>query len=87
MTVTELKGLFIAAKSEAVIRNKQVYLHTIGLTDTKTYTNDWCVSQPLNPPPITAPPTTTPFILLMAIASKDETSNGIKTTPQLRSIA
>lgn len=42
-TVTELKGLFIAAKSEAVMRNKQVYLHTIGLTDTKTYTDDWCV--------------------------------------------
>ena len=42
-TVTELKGLFIAAKSEAVMRNKQVYLHTVGLTDTKTYTNDWCV--------------------------------------------
>ncbi|PSW58782.1 hypothetical protein C0W54_21175 [Photobacterium kishitanii] len=42
-TVTELKGLFIAAKSEAVMRNKEVYLHTVGLTDTKTYTNDWCV--------------------------------------------
>ncbi|SMY37493.1 pilus assembly FimT family protein [Photobacterium andalusiense] len=42
-TVTELKGLFIAAKSEAVMRNKQVYLHTVGLTDTKTYTDDWCV--------------------------------------------
>ncbi|WP_163924076.1 GspH/FimT family pseudopilin [Photobacterium sp. Alg240-V54] len=42
-TVTELKGLFIAAKSEAVMRNKEVYLHTIGLTDTKTYTDDWCV--------------------------------------------
>ncbi|OBU13994.1 prepilin-type N-terminal cleavage/methylation domain-containing protein [Photobacterium aquimaris] len=42
-TVTELKGLFIAAKSEAVMRNKEVYLHTVGLTDTKTYTDDWCV--------------------------------------------
>lgn len=42
-TVTELKGLFIAAKSEAVMRNKQVYLHTVGLTSTATYTNDWCV--------------------------------------------
>ena len=42
-TVTELKGLFIAAKSAAVMRNKQVYLHTVGLTDTKTFTNDWCV--------------------------------------------
>ena len=38
-TVTELKGLFIAAKSEAVMRNKEVYLHTVGLTDTKTFTN------------------------------------------------
>ncbi|PSU16350.1 GspH/FimT family pseudopilin [Photobacterium kishitanii] len=42
-TVTELKGLFIAAKSEAVMRNKQVYLHTVGLPDSKTYTDDWCV--------------------------------------------
>lgn len=42
-TVTELKGLFIAAKSEAVMRNKEVYLHIVGLTDTKTFTNDWCV--------------------------------------------
>ena len=42
-TVTELKGLFIAAKSEAVMRNREVYLHTVGLTDTKTYTDDWCV--------------------------------------------
>ena len=42
-TVTELKGLFIAAKSEAVMRNKEVYLHTVGLTDTKTVTDDWCV--------------------------------------------
>ncbi|SMY18466.1 pilus assembly FimT family protein [Photobacterium aquimaris] len=42
-TVTELKGLFIAAKSEAVMRNKEVYLHTVGLTDIKTYTDDWCV--------------------------------------------
>ncbi|PSX16857.1 GspH/FimT family pseudopilin [Photobacterium kishitanii] len=42
-TVTELKGLFIVAKSEAVMRNKEVYLHTVGLTDTKTYTDDWCV--------------------------------------------
>ncbi|PSV25489.1 GspH/FimT family pseudopilin [Photobacterium kishitanii] len=42
-TVTELKGLFIAAKSEAVMRNKEVYLHTVGLTDTATYTDDWCV--------------------------------------------
>ncbi|OBU24826.1 hypothetical protein AYY22_21085 [Photobacterium kishitanii] len=42
-TVTELKGLFIAAKSEAVMRNKEVYLHTVGLTDTATYTDNWCV--------------------------------------------
>jgi type IV fimbrial biogenesis protein FimT len=42
-TVTELKGLFIAAKSEAVMRNKEVYLHTVGLTDTKTVTDDWCL--------------------------------------------
>ena len=42
-TVTELKGLFIAAKSEAVMRNKEVYLHTVGLTDTKTVTDDWCI--------------------------------------------
>ncbi|WP_258180394.1 GspH/FimT family pseudopilin [Photobacterium kishitanii] len=38
-----LKGLFIATKSEAVMRNKEVYLHTVGLTDTATFTDDWCV--------------------------------------------
>ena len=48
-TVTELKGLFIAAKSEAVMRNKEVYLHTVGLTDTKTYTDDWCVIATTDP--------------------------------------
>ncbi|OBU28943.1 hypothetical protein AYY23_22645 [Photobacterium kishitanii] len=42
-TITELKGVFIAAKSEAVMRNKEVYLHTVGLTDTKTFTDDWRV--------------------------------------------
>ncbi|PSV25364.1 GspH/FimT family pseudopilin [Photobacterium kishitanii] len=41
--IAELKGVFITAKSEAVMRNKEVYLHTIGLTNTATYTDDWCV--------------------------------------------
>ncbi|CEO37618.1 pilus assembly FimT family protein [Photobacterium kishitanii] len=42
-TITELKGVFITAKSEAVMRNKEVYLHTVELTDIATYTDDWCV--------------------------------------------
>ncbi|MGR5187605.1 pilus assembly FimT family protein [Photobacterium damselae] len=42
-TSTELRGLIVAAKSEAVMRNTDVYLHTIGLTSTKTLTDNWCL--------------------------------------------
>ncbi|KJF86563.1 GspH/FimT family pseudopilin [Photobacterium leiognathi] len=39
----ELRGLIVAAKSEAVMRGTDVYLHTIGLTSTKTLTDNWCL--------------------------------------------
>ncbi|MBP2699033.1 hypothetical protein GY654_02870, partial [Vibrio parahaemolyticus] len=39
-TSTELRGLIVAAKSEAVMRGTDVYLHTIGLTSTKTLTDN-----------------------------------------------
>ncbi|WP_181313416.1 GspH/FimT family pseudopilin [Photobacterium damselae] len=42
-TSTELLGLIVAAKSEAVMRNTDVYLHTVGLTSTKTLTDNWCL--------------------------------------------
>ncbi|PSB82675.1 hypothetical protein C5F64_15620 [Photobacterium damselae subsp. damselae] len=42
-TSTELRGLIVAAKSEAVMRNTDVYLHTVGLTSTKTLTDNWCL--------------------------------------------
>ncbi|WP_318448867.1 pilus assembly FimT family protein [Photobacterium leiognathi] len=42
-TSTELRGLIVAAKSEAVMRGTDVYLHTIGLTSTKTLTDNWCL--------------------------------------------
>lgn len=42
-TSIELRGLIVAAKSEAVMRGTDVYLHTVGLTSTKTLTDNWCL--------------------------------------------
>ncbi|PSU88962.1 hypothetical protein C0W42_11550 [Photobacterium kishitanii] len=39
----ELRGLIVTAKSEAVMRGTDVYLHTIGLTSIKSLTDNWCL--------------------------------------------
>ncbi|MGR6831216.1 pilus assembly FimT family protein [Aliivibrio wodanis] len=39
----ELVGLFIQAKSEAVLKNKDVYIHFHKLTNGYSEANDWCV--------------------------------------------
>ncbi|MGF1860585.1 GspH/FimT family pseudopilin [Photobacterium profundum] len=42
-TTTEFRGLFVQAKSEAVMRNSTVYIHTVGLSGTPTKTDNWCI--------------------------------------------
>ncbi|MCG3865805.1 MULTISPECIES: GspH/FimT family pseudopilin [unclassified Photobacterium] len=40
----ELRGLFIAAKSEAVLREDDVYLHTVNITEHYQQNNTWCIA-------------------------------------------
>jgi type IV fimbrial biogenesis protein FimT len=42
-TTTEFRGLFVQEKSEAVMRNSTVYIHTVGLSGTPTKTDNWCI--------------------------------------------
>ncbi|MGF1727513.1 pilus assembly FimT family protein [Photobacterium nomapromontoriensis] len=56
LTTTELRGLLVTAKYEAVMRSKDVYLHTIGLTNTATLTNNWCVIATTDPSATTCTP-------------------------------
>ncbi|MGF1723124.1 pilus assembly FimT family protein [Photobacterium nomapromontoriensis] len=64
LTTTELRGLLVAAKSEAVMRSKDVYLHTIGLTPTATLTNNWCVIASTDPSATTCTPNSNTLYLI-----------------------
>lgn len=64
LATTELRGLLVAAKSEAVMRSKDIYLHTVGLTNTATLTNNWCVIATTDPSATTCTPNSNTLYLV-----------------------